>query len=180
MTSNQDLSVLNQALPWSFRWGRLGVTCSRLDHITSAVIGQWETTKFSLWYLSEFIWSNEGCRCIRCLGASCFRCFLEWNWLFLQFGFILPQTGLITCRVMRPVRGSKICVDCAGHKYSVERYDIYPILKMHVDYFATIAPVHGMPISFLPLFPDCRVFVTIFIWCIVLCPCCGLGVVTFR
>ena len=76
---------------------------------------------------------------------------------------------------MSPVRGSKICVDCAGHKYSVERYDIYPILKMHVDYFATIAPVHGMPVSFLPLFPDCRVFITIFIWCIVLCPCCGLG-----
>ena len=57
----------------------------------------------------------------------------------------------------------------------MERYDFNPIRKCIVDYFATIAPVHGMPVPFVPLFPDCLVLIVILVWCIVLYPCCGLG-----
>ena len=93
---------------------------------------------------------------------------------FLQFGFCLPQNW-----------AHKL----SGYESGVGLRNLFPSVLVtvptwhqifHVDYFALITHVHGMLVPFLPLFPDCRMLIVIFVWCIVLCPRCGLGVVTFR
>ena len=49
MTSNQDLSVWIRHCRDLFGGVVWVVLCSRLEHITAGVIGQWETAKFGFW-----------------------------------------------------------------------------------------------------------------------------------
>ena len=86
------------------------VLCSRLDHITAEVIGQCGTTKFGCYHLlnPEVSMKDAGVL-VALVHLACDFCGEDLT--FLQFGSCLPKTGLITCRAMSPVWGSKICVD---------------------------------------------------------------------